>query len=103
QRWFGGKERRIRSVRLMDALRLIEGVSPAWVALLDVTCTGRPTVTETYNLPLAIATGRAASRIAAESPEAIVAYVEGAPGRGVLYDATHSEAATLAILDAIGS
>jgi len=103
QRWFGGKERRIRGVRLLDALRLIEGVSPAWMVLLEVTYTGRPTVTETYNLPLAIATGRAASRIATATPESIVAYVEGAPGRGVLYDATHSEAATLAIVEAIGS
>ena len=68
----------------------------------DIRRAARPS-RETYNLPLAIATGRAASRIATDAPESIVAYVEGAPGRGVLYDATHSEAATLAIVDSIGS
>ena len=99
QRWFGGKDRRIRSTRVLDVAPLMNGPSPAWWVLVEVTYTrGRR---ETYNVPLAVATGRLARRLRADSPTAVLAPIQGPKGAGWLVDAMASDGACLAILDAI--
>src|SRR5262249_24160778 len=61
QRWFGGKARRVESVRLADWGDLPGGTGQGILALLDVTFADGKTVL--YFLPLGIATGAGAAHV----------------------------------------
>ncbi|MDZ7703101.1 MAG: maltose alpha-D-glucosyltransferase [Trueperaceae bacterium] len=87
QRWFGAKERPIRSVKLEDAVRLQSRPFPAYLALLNVAFEEG---TERYFLPLATADQESAELIFAERPKAPVAWTEGESERRLLFDATAS-------------
>jgi trehalose synthase-fused probable maltokinase len=80
QRWFGGKGQRPATARLRDATPLF-GDGSAVVTRLTVEQGGDPV---TYQLPLAVRPGEPD---AAGAPRAVVAYVEAAGERGVLFDA----------------
>jgi len=81
RRWFGGKARTVRAVRLAEAVPLAAG---AVLALLDVDYTEGEA--ESYALPLAFAAGERAREIALRSPQAVVARLDGEES-GLLYDA----------------
>ncbi|MEZ4502655.1 MAG: maltose alpha-D-glucosyltransferase [Dehalococcoidia bacterium] len=101
QRWFGGKDRRVRGTRVVDIAPLATGPTPAWWALVEVTYVGGGR--ETYNVPLAVATGRLARRLTETAPAAVVCRVEGPSGRGLLVDAMAVDGACIAILDTIAA
>ncbi|MFW5947185.1 MAG: maltose alpha-D-glucosyltransferase [Gemmatimonadota bacterium] len=91
RRWFGGKARQIRRVRLEDVVHARGGEMDVHVALVGVSYVdGDP---ETYVLPLARAHGQEAERLMKEESESVVARL--APARDpdveeplVLYDAS---------------
>jgi maltose alpha-D-glucosyltransferase/alpha-amylase len=107
RRWFGGKAREVRAVRIAAALPFGEaGKAPAWLLLLEVGyAEGEP---ETYALPLAFASGQRARRMLAKHAAAVVARLEarprgGEPERGVLFDAFADEDFARFLLAAIGN
>jgi maltose alpha-D-glucosyltransferase / alpha-amylase len=95
RRWFGGKARTVRAVRLTEAVPLAGG---AVLALLDVDYT--ESESESYALPLAFATGERAEEIALRSPQAAVARLEGEEP-GLLYDALFDPAFARGLFEAI--
>ncbi len=96
RRWFGGKARTVRAVRIAEVIAVDgDGGGDAQVALLDVDYTeGEP---ETYALPLVL---RQPGRIA---PEAVLARVESAAAgqSGVLAEAVWEPAFGRRLLDAM--
>ena len=91
QRWFGGKSRKIASARIASSTP-IPNVD-AVIAAIEVTYdSGEP---DTYQLPLAIATGNEADSLRTSSANAIIATL----GTGTaLYDATASSSFRDALL-----
>ncbi len=75
RRWFGGKGRTVREVRIVDAIQVTRSAeSRSWMTLLRVGyLEGEP---ETYLLPMAFAAGERAHAIVAEAPQSIIAWVE---------------------------
>ncbi|HEY8020259.1 MAG TPA: maltose alpha-D-glucosyltransferase [Thermoanaerobaculia bacterium] len=110
RRWFGGKARTVRAVRLAEAVPLRdlgdlgdlgdrgEGASGAVLALLDVDYT--ESEPESYLLPLAFAAAGRAEEIAARAPQAVVARLEG-DEPGILYDALFDPGFARGLLEAI--
>ncbi|HSH45614.1 MAG TPA: maltose alpha-D-glucosyltransferase, partial [Longimicrobiales bacterium] len=89
RRWFGGKARKIRHARIIEALDAGSQELEAYIALVEVDYVDGDT--EVYVLPLARAEGRHAELLVKEQPHAIVARVaapKGAKSAPVLYDAT---------------
>ena len=100
RRWFGGKSRRLRAVRIGDAIPLPTDGDEAFLLTADVQYNEGPA--ETYVLPLAFAGGAAETGAAARiEPDAVIAAlrVAGSAERGVLYDALSSPRFCSALLD----
>ncbi len=86
QRWFGGKDRRIRQVEVQEAVPLTTGAAPSWLTLAEVTYRGSGAPRETYAMPLAVAAGQASRRIRDDVPGAILTSISGPRGTGAVYD-----------------
>jgi maltose alpha-D-glucosyltransferase / alpha-amylase len=101
RRWFGGKARTVRQVRIAEALRFEEeaGLGDAALTLLGVDYTGGDE--ETYALPLAFAGGDEALGVAQEMPQAMVARIAG-DDPGVLFDALWDTELCCGLVEAIG-
>ena len=95
QRWFGSKSRSIASATLAHADPL-DGLNAA-LATITVTFQdgGSP---ETYQLPLAIASGAAAESIRSDKPGLIIATLNTASGPAILHDAVIDERFRAALL-----
>jgi len=91
RRWFGGKARKMKGVRIADAVPLA-GASPAAQVLL-ARVEYLEEDPETYTLPVAFADGKRAARIVNEFPQAVIAQLSeaGKNGRreGILHDALY--------------
>jgi maltose alpha-D-glucosyltransferase/alpha-amylase len=86
QRWYAGKGRRLRSVRLRDVVSLAPARHDALavVTMVEVEyIEGEP---DTYVLPLAVAEPEQAGRIEAEMPGAVVARLERKGETSLLVD-----------------
>jgi len=100
RRWFGGKARRIKWVRVLDAIALANGTPRLHLLLVQADYTeGDP---EVYSLPVAFASGTAAERMLAESPGSVIAQVAEGARESVLFDALQDKDACRFLLDAIG-
>jgi len=99
QRWFGGKARTLRSVEILDWGALNSGTPPSFLLLLRTTY--EDGAQDVYFVPLGIATGPGADRMARSQPGAIVARVKSRAGDGVLHDALADDDACAALLAAI--
>jgi maltose alpha-D-glucosyltransferase/alpha-amylase len=99
QRWYGGKARSLRSIRILDAIPFSFAGSAAQITLVRTEFTeGTP---ETYVLPLALASVERIAR--AQIPEtALIARVDAGDGNGVLYDPTLDHSFGHVILGIIG-
>ena len=84
RRWFGGKGRAPAHVRIGDVIAIERNGVRAAVARLDVDSGSGSTVY--YQLPLAVR-----QEGGGEEPSAVLARVEGAGERGVLFDAVEDE------------
>jgi maltose alpha-D-glucosyltransferase/alpha-amylase len=102
-RWFGGKARQVRAVKITDAYRMTYDSASAYFVFTEVQyAAGLP---ENYLLPLAFAAVERAVEIAQSSPAAPVAQLiihdgEQASG-GILFDALADARFSKALLDAI--
>ncbi len=100
KRWFAGKTRGIESVRIAEVVPLPGGTrtEPVWLLLVDVEL--RDGSISTYVLPLAVARGERAARLAAELAHGVVAEIDGGGSDPVvLYEALWNESVAAAILD----
>lgn len=98
-RWFGGKARRIRSAAIVEAVRFPYAAAVAYITALLIEYTEGDS--ETYVLPLLVATGEILTRVQQELPHALVAHVTGQNGEGLLYEAAWDSDFCQALLEAI--
>jgi maltose alpha-D-glucosyltransferase/alpha-amylase len=99
RRWFRGKARRLKSVRLVDTFPLPANEPAAWILiLLAEYIEGDP---ETYVLPLALATGDRATDLLDYQQHAAFARVTGRDGDGVLFEALWDSGFAEALLGTI--
>jgi maltose alpha-D-glucosyltransferase/alpha-amylase len=111
QRWFGGKARRIESVRLADwgRLRLSSSAKPqaapapqdAFLTLFEVRFGDDST--DLYFVPLAVTAGAGAARLLQSMRPRVLARLTGPDGAAVLHDALDDEDACRALLDAVAT
>ncbi len=88
RRWFRSKAATIRESEVVDLVEMpASGARMAFLRLEYVDADP-----ETYVMPLAVATGVEAERLAAERPDAIVADIVGVDEAAVLYDAMQTPA-----------
>jgi maltose alpha-D-glucosyltransferase/alpha-amylase len=100
RRWFGGKARRMKWARVLEAIPLSDGTSHLHLLLAQVDYTeGDP---EIYSLPVALASGPEAERLLAEAPGAVIAQVALESRQCVLFDALQDKKSCLFLLEAIG-
>ncbi|TAK07452.1 MAG: maltose alpha-D-glucosyltransferase [Candidatus Manganitrophaceae bacterium] len=97
-RWFGGKARQIESLQIAEKIPIGRDGAAGHLLLLQVEYTeGMP---ETYLLPVSFASGEAATRIAEEAPQGIIARLTGR-SEGILYDGIYNEALRGCLLSVI--
>jgi maltose alpha-D-glucosyltransferase / alpha-amylase len=101
RRWFGGKSRRIKSVRVQDAIPVNNSGAGVYLSFVLVEYTeGNP---ETYAIPLAFAVGEHAGHLLEHSPQAALARINVRGGdEGVLFDALFEPAVAEMLLNIIG-
>jgi maltose alpha-D-glucosyltransferase/alpha-amylase len=106
RRWYGGKAKKMKSVRLLEAVPVYFDPSEAFVTLLQVDyAEGDPDV---YVLPLTAAFGETAGRMREGFPHPLLANlqvtVKGEPQGepGILYDALYEKSFSALLLDLIG-
>jgi maltose alpha-D-glucosyltransferase/alpha-amylase len=87
RRWFGGKARSLRQMKIIEQLPVTNN-SGAQFWFIEVSYLDGPT--ETYALPVRIATGDAARRLLRNSPHAVIAQFAGGK-TAVLHDATFDD------------
>jgi len=100
QRWFGGKSRSIAEIRIVSSTM----ISPAnaVLAAIEVTYANEPKESsETYQLPLVVATGAKAEEVREHSPRAVVVADGAGAKTRVLYDASAGEDFRVALLKMI--
>ena len=101
QRWFGGKGRRLESVRLADWGGLPSDEAHVFLALLEMQFgTGQP---ELYFCPLGVTGGAAAERMASERNDWVMARLTGPEGEALLHDALADDDTCTTLLIAIGA
>lgn len=98
-RWFGGKNRPIRTLRITEVLPLDEEGGEARLVFIEVTYVEGNA--ETYVLPMQIATGERAHAIAQDSPHAVIACFPGEVEETILFDAIFDAAFRAGLLRAI--
>ena len=97
QRWYGGKARNIRSLKIADWMAVPD--SNAALTLIEVEYErGEP---DAYFLSLALIFGKQAEQLNETFPNAIVSPAISSSGRGVLYDALFDVRACAALLSLI--
>jgi hypothetical protein len=98
-RWFGGKHRKVREMRIADRLVVPTSARSFFVLLLEVAYTDASR--EDYLVPLGFAEGALQAKITAESAETIIAQVRLGEQAGILYDAAVDEDLHRFLLDMI--
>jgi maltose alpha-D-glucosyltransferase/alpha-amylase len=101
QRWFGGKGRRVESVRLADWGASPAGSSRTFLSLLEVKFADG--ASDLYFLPIGVTTGPAASRMLEVLKPSIIARLSGPGGEALLHDILADDDACTALLTAIGA
>ena len=101
QRWFAAKARPVAAARIVDATRPGDLPGSTRLALAEITySTGGA---ELYFMPLGVATGEEADRLAREAPGRVIARIDDGLGHILtIFDALAEPDACGALLDAIG-
>jgi len=104
RRWFGGKARKIKQTKIVDAVQVPGDQWPVYVTFVRVEYTeGEP---ETYLLPLTFAAGESGQAVTKSAPHSVLAQLrirnDSGVSEGILYDALASQAFATGLLDAIG-
>jgi maltose alpha-D-glucosyltransferase/alpha-amylase len=96
RRWFRGKARHIRAVRILDAVPVARELNAAYITLVQLDYVEGEG--ETYVLPLAFAAGEQADRVQREQPRALIAYLRATGVEGILYDPSAEQGFGAALL-----
>src|SRR5204863_6410843 len=83
-RWFGSKARTFRDLKVIEQLGISAEADGARLWFVEISYLDGPT--ETYAVPVKIASGEAARSVSQAAPHAIIAHFEGSEG-SVLFDA----------------
>jgi len=88
-RWFGGKGRKIKQVKIIEDIPLVKNDATAHFLFLSVGY--MEGASDTYLLPLAFSFGEEADKIIENNPEVIVAILCVKDTNGIIHDAFYSE------------
>ena len=88
-RWFAGKSREIRSVRITETLILKENAYVSYLLLVAVLYTTEPR--DYYLLPVSFTSGDKAEGIVIENPNTILAHLKTKTSEGIIYDSVYDE------------
>jgi len=99
RRWFAGKARTVKTVRVADWAELHSAPPQAFLTFLEVEY--EDGVIETYTLPVGVGAGEGADALQSERPEWVLAAVQGPEGKGILYDALADDTACRELLAAM--
>jgi maltose alpha-D-glucosyltransferase/alpha-amylase len=99
-RWFAGKARTVKSVRVDETI-LVDPSARGAIVIAGVEYTeGDP---DAYALPLAVASGVAAATVTMDRPQAVLAEVQSDGAHGIIYDALSDPAFCRTLLDSFGT
>lgn len=102
-RWFGGKARNVRWLKIVETVPISIGPSEAYLTVVEVQYSGGDP--ESYFLPLTFARGENASNVINRVPKAVVCRVVvkgmGSDMEGLLYDALFDPDFDLSLLHAL--
>lgn len=101
QRWFGGKGRRLESVRFVDWGSLRTAETPVFAVLLEVRFADGKS--DLYFLPLGVSTGEKAAQMRQSRQAWLIARLAGPGGEALLHDALADDDTCLSLMTAIGS
>ncbi|MFL6543137.1 MAG: maltose alpha-D-glucosyltransferase [Chthoniobacterales bacterium] len=96
RRWFGGKARTLREMKVVERVPVTDGGTEFW--FLEVSYLDGPS--ETYSLPVRIAFGQEARTLMAQTQNAVIARFSG-PDDAVLHDATFDDGFRKSLFTAI--
>jgi maltose alpha-D-glucosyltransferase/alpha-amylase len=101
RRWFGGKARKLRAVRVTEVVPLTRAVGAPCLVLAEVSYSEG--TAETYCLPLGFAQGAEAERIGEDHPDEVLAWLAASDARrsGLVYEAVVEPAFWRALLEAV--
>jgi len=104
RRWFGGKARKVQAVRIDEAVSVGGDRGGPWFKIVLARVSYVEGEPETYQVPLGLAFGEEAERIALEQPQGVIARLpaRGSDTRATLFDALYDSRFNTALLDAIG-
>ena len=89
-RWFGGKSKSIRSVRIIEDIPVAKDSSLTHLLFLEVNY--HIGTTERYHLPVSFTSGDHKQHIIDEYPQSIITYIQAQDTTGILYDGVYDEA-----------
>jgi maltose alpha-D-glucosyltransferase/alpha-amylase len=98
-RWFGGKGRRIRHIKIIENIPVGKNGSVVHLLILSVRYTEGES--EMYLLPLSFLSGEEAEKIIEEKPHIIVLRLRVGNTDGIIYDGVYSEVVRKAFLGLI--
>jgi maltose alpha-D-glucosyltransferase / alpha-amylase len=101
QRWFGGKGRRLASLRFADWGDFPAPQSRVFLVLLEVGFSDGQS--DRYFFPLGVTRGDSAERIASSAPSLLIARLSGPRDGALLHDALADEETCLSLLAAVGA
>lgn len=100
QRWFGGKGRRIASVRFMDWGGLPPSERQVFALLLEVRFADGKS--DLYFLPIGVSAGKTAARTQQSMQPWLIARLKGPEGEALLHDALADNDTCMSLMTAIG-
>jgi maltose alpha-D-glucosyltransferase/alpha-amylase len=97
-RWFGSKARTFRDLKVIEQLGISSGSDGARLLFVEVNYLDAPT--ETYAIPVKIASGEAARSVSQSASHAMIAHFPGSGG-AILFDAIWDETFRSQLFEAI--
>jgi maltose alpha-D-glucosyltransferase/alpha-amylase len=88
-RWFGGKARRIRQIKILENIAIGKSSQVTHMLFLNVIYTeGLPDI---YLLPISFLTGNEAEKIIEEKPHIIISRFKSENGEGIIYESVYND------------
>ncbi len=88
-RWFGGKARKVRGIKIFEAIPIGKNSSVTWLLFVEVQYTEG--LSDTYLIPISFCTGDKAQKILQENPQAVITRLNSGGTEGIVYDGVYDE------------
>ncbi|MFC1576848.1 maltose alpha-D-glucosyltransferase [Candidatus Omnitrophota bacterium] len=88
-RWFGGKSKTIKNIKIDDHIRIGNAGMPTYLALINVAYTSG--TQDTYLLPVSFGEKTEAQKLLSSHPNGIITRVSFEGAEGILYDGAYNE------------